>query len=79
MLIDTPLPFVKAYIDELNNTLNQQAGCRLTRLQKAWLCFCLMAIILTNTICWSKFERASLGKYSLAALSWMFRKSKLSY
>ena len=70
MITDTPLPFVKAYIDELDNALNQQAGCRHTQLQKAWLSCSDMAIILTNTICWSKFERASLGKYSLAALSW---------
>ena len=70
MITDTPLPFVKTYIDELDNALNQQTGYRLTRLQKAWLGCSDMAIILTNTICWAKFERASLGKYSVAALSW---------
>lgn len=79
MLIDTPLPFVKSYLDELNKVLNQQTGVRLTRLQKAWLSFCLMGIILTNTVCWSKFERASLGKLSETALSWMFRKSTIPW
>ena len=37
-----------------------------------------MAILITNTVCWAKFERASLGRYSLVALSWMFRRSKIS-
>ena len=30
-------------------------------------------------MCWARFERASLGTYSLAALSWMFRHSKMPW
>jgi hypothetical protein len=33
----------------------------------------------TNSICWARFERASLGTYSLAALSWMFRHAKIPW
>jgi len=39
----------------------------------------LTAILLTNTICWAKFERASLGKRKVAALSWMFRCAKIDW
>jgi hypothetical protein len=30
-------------------------------------------------MCWARFARASLGTYSLAALSWMFRHSKMPW
>jgi hypothetical protein len=33
----------------------------------------------TNSICWARFEHARLGTYSLAALSWMFRHSKMPW
>src|SRR6266566_7055099 len=48
-------------------------------IQRAWLAFCLTAILVTHSICWARFERASLGTYSLAALSWMFRHSKIPW
>jgi len=38
-----------------------------------------MGILLVNSVCWAKFERASLGGYSLARLSWMFRKAKIAW
>ncbi len=34
---------------------------------------------MTNSVCWARFERASLGKYKMGALSWMFRKAKLPW
>jgi len=48
-------------------------------MQRAWLAFCVTAVLITNSICWARFERASLGTYSLAALSWTFRHSKIPW
>lgn len=80
MIIGEQLPFIKTFIEELNNGLGQcQPGCQLTKTQKYWLGFCLLGLVLTNSVCWAKFERASLGAYSLAALCWMFRQSKLPW
>ena len=80
MFITTPLPFVTEFVDELHEALGKyQPGAGLSRLQRFWLSFCLMGILISNTVCWAKFERASLGHYSLAALSWMFRKSKIPW
>jgi len=80
MLIRSPLLFVKAFVDELNNALEQhQPGTRLSKLQCLWVSFCLTGILMTNTVCWAPFERASLGGYSLAALSWMFRHAKIPW
>lgn len=80
MFIVKPLPFVEMFIDALNEAIEEhQPGGGLSGIQKAWLSLCILAILVTNSVCWAKFERASLGKYSLAALSWMFRASKIPW
>lgn len=80
MFITKPLAFVAQYIDAVNQALQQfDASKRLTRIQKSWLAFCIMGIFMARTVCRAKFERASLGKYSMAAIYWMFRKSKISW
>lgn len=78
--VEKPLPFIKEYLEDLNTALEKhQPGCGLTRGQKIWLGFCLMGIIVTNSVCWAKFSRASLGKFSKQALSWMFLNSLISW
>src|SRR5215510_452525 len=80
MFLRTPLPFVKEFVDELNTTLEtDQPGRGLSRLQRLWLAFCLTGILVTNSVCWARFERAGLGTYSLAALSWIFRKATIPW
>jgi len=72
--------FIKTYVEDLNNKLEKhQPGARLTLTQRTWLSFCLTGILMVNAVCWAKLERASLGNYKLSALSWMFRKSKISW
>ena len=74
------LPFIRDYIRLLSGSLAEHhPENRLTQKQELWLCFCLTGILLTNTVCWARFERASFGGWLLAALSWMFRKSKLEW
>jgi hypothetical protein len=46
----------------------------LTPGQKDWLGFCVQGILVTNSVCWVRMERASLGRYSDAMLSWHFRR-----
>lgn len=80
MLIGKPLPFINEFITVLNETIGtHKPGCGLSSLQRYWLSFCMMAIFITNSVCWAKFERAGLGQYSLSALSWMFRHSKIPW
>lgn len=80
MWLSEPLPFIEDFITQLNEGLQvQQPNLRLSRIQRGWLGFCLMGIILTNSICWARFERISLGRYKIAALSWMFRHAKLPW
>jgi hypothetical protein len=81
VLISEPLPFVKAFVAELDAALRaHRASARgLSALQRRWLGFCLMAMMVTNSLCWRRFERAGLGRYSQAALSWVFCHAKLPW
>ena len=81
MLIDPtqPLPFIKNYVESLDKGLKKHTGTGLSLGQKVWLGCCLMGILVTNSVCWARFERASFGLYRFSALSWMFRHTRLSW
>lgn len=80
MLFEEELPFIKEFVEEIDEKLRAyKEGSRLSEIQKKWLSFCIMAIALTNSVNWAKFERVSLRKYSYQALSWMFRHSKIDW
>src|SRR2546422_2896982 len=80
MIIGKPAPFVSAFIEAVDTAIRaHQPHHAMSATQRAWLAFCLTAVLVTNAICWARFERASLGTYSLAALSWMFRHSKIPW
>ena len=62
MFLKTPLPFVKEFVDELNTTLEaERPGRGLSRLQRLWLACCLTGMVVTNSVCWARVERAGLG------------------
>jgi len=76
MFIGKTLPFVRTFVDELDRGLKRIApDAGLTRIQKEWVGFCLVGIMVTNSVCWKRFERASLGLRSARSLSWMFRQT----
>ena len=80
MIIGKPAPFVRAFVDAVDEAIRAQSPSHgMSAMQRTWLAFCVTAVLVTNSICWARFERASLGTYSLAALSWMFRHSKIPW
>ncbi len=80
MVIGKPAPFVRAFIEAVDDAIREyHPSHTMSATQRAWLAFCVTAVLVTNSICWARFERASLGTYSLAALSWMFRHSKMPW
>lgn len=75
-----PMKFIQEYVSCLDENLRAESDKRgLSIAQRGWISFCLMGILLTNSVCWAKFERASFGAYSQQALSWMFRHAKLPW
>src|SRR5262249_31359770 len=80
MIIGKPAPFVRAFVDAVDEAIRAQNPSHgMSAMQRTWLAFCVTAILVTNSICWARFERASLGTYALAALSWMFRHTKIPW
>lgn len=53
MLISQPLPFVSAFVEELDAVLkaHHPSARGLSVLQRRWLSFCLMAMMVTNSVC----------------------------
>jgi hypothetical protein len=79
-VIAQPAPFVSAFVDAVDQAIREQSPHHgMSAMQRAWLAFCVTAVLVTNAMCWARFARASLGTYSLAALSWMFRHSKIPW
>ena len=80
MVIGKPLPFIRAFVEAMDEAIAAHSpGQRMSAMQRAWVSFCVTAMLVTNSICWARFERASLGTYALAALSWMLRHSKIPW
>ena len=80
MIIGKPAPFVRAFIEAVDAAIRaHQPHHAMSVTQRTWLAFCVTAVLVTNSICWARFERASLGTYALAAFSWMFRHSKIPW
>ena len=80
MLFDEPLPFIKNYVSQLNEAIKIHCPEKpLSRTQQYWLSFCVMAIMVTNSVCWSRFQKVGIGQYGIGALSWMFRKSRIPW
>jgi len=54
------LRFISEFVDALDDVISQQKSQkRLSKKQKYWIAFCLMAILATKSVCWAKFERVS--------------------
>lgn len=78
MIMPECKPFIKQFLKDVSNEMEKiDKNFKLSAIQIAWLAFCITGILVTGTFCWAKFERYSLGRYSIAALSWMFRKSNI--
>ncbi len=80
MVIGKPAPFVSAFVEAIDDAMREQHPSHtMSTTQRAWLAFCVTAVLVTNSMCWARCERASLGTYALAALSWMLRHSKMPW
>lgn len=80
MVSKEPLAFVCNFVDVLNQSITLKAPySHLSRRQCWWLAFCVTATLLSNSVCWARFERISLGHITMASLSWMFRNSKIPW
>jgi len=65
MLIGEPLPFITEFVESINGALREYGeNCQISSTRRFRISFCIMAIIMTNTVCRATFERAGLGTYT---------------
>ena len=80
MVLGKPAPFVSAFVAAVDDAMRAyHPRHTMSATQRAWRALCVTAVLVTNSMCWARFERASLGPSSLAALSWMLRHSQLPW
>lgn len=80
MIIGEGLPFIKNYVSAINEAIEQQDSTKsLSRLQCYWLSFVILGLLVTNSLCWKRFEKFSVGRYSTAGLSWMFCRARMAW
>jgi hypothetical protein len=78
MLIGESLPFIRDYVAAINESIKQNnPDNQLSRLQCYWLGFVILGILVTNSVCWSRYERFGLGRYTTKQMSWMFRRAQI--
>jgi hypothetical protein len=74
------LSFITIFVTDLSKDLKMlNKDAKLTRIQAAWLGFVLSAIIVSNKICWTSFERICNGKYKSATLLGLFRRANIRW
>jgi hypothetical protein len=80
MIIGTPAPFVRAFVEAVDDAIRApHPSHAMSATPRAWLAFCVTAVLVTNALGWARVERARLGTYALAALSWRFRHRKMPW
>lgn len=78
IITEEAAPFIRNYVNALNEGLKQQPnGKELSRLQSLWLQFVILGMLVTNSLCWKRFERFGLKEYRSSALCWMFKKAEI--
>lgn len=74
-----PLSFCKEFIAQINATYELTFGKKLSNIQCLWLSLCVTAIFLTNSVCWQRIERLTLGAYGANTISKMFCRAKIHW
>jgi hypothetical protein len=78
MISITPLPHLYAYVSSLNEQLKADGHVPMTRLQSGMLCFVLLGMLVTQSLCWARLERGSGGAVRSGALSkWLYHGMKV--
>ena len=72
-----PLTVCKEFVEQLNESLSKLGVKPLSFTQIMWMSVCITGVIVTNTVCWKRFEQASFGRFGSGTLSKMFKRGKI--
>lgn len=72
-----PLSLCTDFTTHLNESLIAIGGRPLSTKQRLWIALCITGVLVTNSVCWKWFERASFGRFSSNTISKMFCRGKI--
>ena len=80
-MLFTPLSDVRAFLEEVTAQphVSGDASVTLSKKQIGWLSVCITAMTLMGMFCFAKIQRASGGRFSARAFSWMLHFSKICW
>ena len=81
MLFTSPFAEVRTFLDELVEIPNAagKAKAPLSKTQHHWISVCMTAMVLMGMFCFARIQRASGGRFSARAFSWMLHFSKICW
>ena len=81
MLFTSPFAEVRIFLDEIVGTQNSFGAlfAPLSKKQRNWISMCITAMVLMSMFYFAKIQRASGGKHSARAFSWMLQYSKICW
>ena len=81
MVIAQPAPFVSAFVDAVDQAIRKQSPHHgMSAMQRAWLAFCVTAVLVTNSICSGTLAQGpALGPIHSRPCPGMFRHSKIPW
>jgi len=74
-----PLSLCTKFINQINTALLSLKEKQLSGTQILWFSVCITGVIITNSVCWKRFERAGFGRFCSNTLSKMFRRGKIQW
>jgi hypothetical protein len=81
MLFTSPFAEARAFLDEVVRTPSASGNAQtlLSKTQHTWISVCITMMVMMGMFCFAKFQRASGGKFSARAFSWMLHFSKICW
>ncbi len=81
MLFTSPFTEARTFLDELTalRTPVIAGNTELSKIQAHWMSVCITAMVCMGMFCFARIQRASAGRFSARAFSWMLHYSKICW
>jgi DDE superfamily endonuclease len=81
MLFTSPFAEARTFLDELTALRSPviAGNTELSKIQAHWISVCITAMVCMGMFCFARIQRASAGRFSARAFSWMLHYSKICW
>jgi DDE superfamily endonuclease len=81
MLFSAPFAEVRDFLEDISvqKTPGEKGQLHLSKCQTSWISVCITTMVLMGMFCFARIQRASAGRFSARAFSWMLHYSKICW